>query len=149
MRYLVQPRDQIFVKGYEYLSFAKNMGKNIGKNISKNLSDKYSQKIIDHAKISATNALKTSSKRFIQKITETTGDFVGNQMANRITKLQEIHNKIIRKQLQPRMIKKYQKKDKFIYIHIHTNTRTHTHTHIHTHIYIYIYIDNPCINIIV
>ena len=49
-RYLVQPRDRIFVKGYGFLSFAKNMGKNIGKNISKNLSNKYSQKLVDHAK---------------------------------------------------------------------------------------------------
>ena len=27
--YSVQPRDQIFVKGYGFLSFAKNMGRNI------------------------------------------------------------------------------------------------------------------------
>ena len=44
MRYLVQPREQIFVKGYGLLSFAKNMGKNIGKNTSKNLRGKCSQK---------------------------------------------------------------------------------------------------------
>ena len=30
-RYSVQPRGQIHVKGYEFLSFAKNMSKNIGK----------------------------------------------------------------------------------------------------------------------
>ena len=30
MRYSVQPRDRIFVKGYGFLSFAKNMGENIG-----------------------------------------------------------------------------------------------------------------------
>ena len=48
--YSVQPRDWIFVKGYGFLSFAKNMGKHIDKNISKNLSSKYSQKHIDHAK---------------------------------------------------------------------------------------------------
>ena len=41
MRYSVQPRDQISVKGYWFLSFAKHMGKDIGKNISKNLSGKY------------------------------------------------------------------------------------------------------------
>ena len=35
--YLVQPRDQIFVKGYGFLSYAKSMGKNMGKNISKNV----------------------------------------------------------------------------------------------------------------
>ena len=39
-RYSVQPRDQIFVKGYGFLSFAKNMGKNIGINVSKNVSGK-------------------------------------------------------------------------------------------------------------
>ena len=30
-----KPRDRMFVKGYEFLSFAKNMGKNIGKNKGK------------------------------------------------------------------------------------------------------------------
>ena len=30
-QYSVQPRNQMFVKGYEFLSFAKNMGKNVGK----------------------------------------------------------------------------------------------------------------------
>ena len=34
-RYSVQPKDQILLKGYGFLSFAKNIGKNIGKNISK------------------------------------------------------------------------------------------------------------------
>ena len=58
-RYSVQPRDRIFVEGYGYLAFAKDMGKN--KN--KILSFKYSQKLLDHAKQSATDALKTSSKK--------------------------------------------------------------------------------------
>ena len=40
--YSVQPRDQIFLKDYGFLSFAKNMGKEIGQNISKSLSSKYS-----------------------------------------------------------------------------------------------------------
>ena len=50
MCYSVQPRDQIFVKGYGCFYFAKNMGKNIGKNITKKLTGKYSQKLLDHAK---------------------------------------------------------------------------------------------------
>ena len=33
--YSVQPRDRIFVKGYGFLSFAKNMGRNINKYKSK------------------------------------------------------------------------------------------------------------------
>ena len=44
MCYSVQPRDLRFVKGYAFLSFAKNIDKNIGKNISKNLGGKYVQK---------------------------------------------------------------------------------------------------------
>ena len=65
VRYSVQPRDRIFVGDHGFLSFAKNMDKKI----SKNLSDKCSpgmlamrQKILEHTKKSATDALKTSSK---------------------------------------------------------------------------------------
>ena len=60
--YAVQSSNQIFAKGYGFLSPAKNMGRNIGQNISKNLSSKYSQKRIDHVKQSATDALKTFKK---------------------------------------------------------------------------------------
>ena len=63
--YSVYLRDRIFVKDYGSLSFAKNMCKNTGKNISKNLIGKYSpnmlatrQKLLDHAKQSATNAFQ-------------------------------------------------------------------------------------------
>ena len=41
------------------------MVKNIGKNISKKLIGKYSQKLLDHANKSGTNALKTTSKGVI------------------------------------------------------------------------------------
>ena len=33
-RYSVQARDSVFVKGYGFLSFTRNMGKNISKNAS-------------------------------------------------------------------------------------------------------------------
>ena len=49
-RYSVQPKYRIFVEGYGFLSFARNIGNNVGKNTSKNLSSKYSQKLVDHAK---------------------------------------------------------------------------------------------------
>ena len=75
-RYSVQLRDQIFIKAYGLFSFARNMGKNVGKSISKTLSIKYSQKLLDHAKQSATDALKTTSKRAIQKTAEATGDLM-------------------------------------------------------------------------
>ena len=59
MRYSVEPKDRIYVKGYEFLSFAKNMGNN--------LSNKHGQKLLDSAKKSARNAIKTASKRAIQE----------------------------------------------------------------------------------
>ena len=76
------------------MSFAENMGKNIDKNISKNLSGKYGpgmfairQKLFDDAKKSSIDALKTSSKRVIQKTAEAAGDLIGNKIVNRMTKV--------------------------------------------------------------
>ena len=85
--YSVQSRDRIFVKGYGFLSFAKNMGKNIGNKISKKLRGKYSQKLLDHAKKSATDAIKTSSKRVIQKTEEVTRELIGDKIAIKIRKV--------------------------------------------------------------
>ena len=49
-----------------FLSFAKNIGKNVTK-VSKSMSNKYSQKLLDRAKKSTTDAIKTTSKRAFQK----------------------------------------------------------------------------------
>ena len=57
----IQSRDRIFVKGYRFLSFVKNINKNVGKEINKNLHGKHSQKLVDHAKKSATDLFKTAS----------------------------------------------------------------------------------------
>ena len=54
--------------------------------MSKILSSKYSQKLLDHAKQSATDALKTSLKRAIQKTAEATGDLIGIKIADKITR---------------------------------------------------------------
>ena len=51
------------------------------------MSGKYNQRLLDHAKQSATNALKTSSKIVIQDTTEATGDLSGNKIANEIRKV--------------------------------------------------------------
>ena len=63
------------------------MSKNIDENVSKNLNSKNSQKFLDHAKQSATDALKTTPKRAIQKTTEETGDLTGNNNSDKITKV--------------------------------------------------------------
>ena len=61
------------------------MGKNIDKNISKNVSGKYIQKLLDHAQQSATDALKTTTKREIQKTAKATGDLMDNKIGNKFT----------------------------------------------------------------
>ena len=60
IRYSIQPRDRIFVKGYGFVPFAKNMNRNISKNISKSLSSKYNQKL----KIMLNNLLQMHLKLF-------------------------------------------------------------------------------------
>ena len=78
------------------------------------MSDKHSQKLLDHAKQSVTDALRTNSKRVIQKAAEATGDLIGNNITNRITKVSQNYNNIIQWQLQMNMIKKYLKKDIYL-----------------------------------
>ena len=56
MHYSTEHGESRYAKGYGFLSFAKNIGKNIGKNIN----NKYSQKLLDSAKKSATDAIKTA-----------------------------------------------------------------------------------------
>ena len=77
MRYSIEPRE-IYVKGYGFLSFAKNMGKS--------LSNKYGQKLHDSAKKSTTDAIKAASKIAIQKTAA--GDMIGNKIADKITSVQ-------------------------------------------------------------
>ena len=54
-------------------------------NMGKNLSNKYCLKLLDSAKKSTTDAIKTASKRAIQKAAEATGDLIGNKIADEIT----------------------------------------------------------------
>ena len=53
--------------------------------MGKSLSSKYGQKLLDSAKKSTTDAIKTASKRAIQKTAEATGDLIGNKIADKIT----------------------------------------------------------------
>ena len=70
-------------KAIDFLSFAENVSKTICKNISKKSSGKYSQKILDHAKESATDALKTASKRLISKTAAATDYLICNKVSEK------------------------------------------------------------------
>ena len=73
MRYSIEPKDRVYMKGYGFMSFARSM------------SNKYWKKLVDTAQKSATDAIKTASKRAIQKTAEAIGDLVGNKIADKIT----------------------------------------------------------------
>ena len=94
MRYSTEPRDRIYVKDYVFLSFAKNMGRHANK-VAKILSNKYGQKLLDSAKKSTTDAIKTASKRAIQKTAEATGDLIGNKIADEITSVSKKSTKAL------------------------------------------------------
>ena len=68
----IELRGRVYVKGYEFMSFAGSM------------SEKYGKKLVDTAKKSATDAIKTASRRAIQKTAEATGDLVGSKIADKI-----------------------------------------------------------------
>ena len=72
------------MRGYGFLSFARNISTHAAK-VAKNTSNKYGQKLADTAKKSVTNAIKTASKRAIQKTAKATRDLVGNKIADKIT----------------------------------------------------------------
>ena len=71
-RYSLEPRDRIYVKGYRFMSFARS------------LSNKYGKKLVDTAKKSAADAIKTASKRVIQKTAESTDELISNKIADKI-----------------------------------------------------------------
>ena len=79
----------------EFCLLLKNIGKYIGKNISKTLSGKRNQNLPDHTKKSATDALKTASKRTtadkITKVSRTSPQ-------NNLETVKNAHNKEIPKE---------------------------------------------------
>ena len=75
MGYSTEPKFRKYVKGYGFLSFAKNF------------SYKYGKKLMDTATKTEIDAAKTASKRVVQKTAEGTGDLIGNKIADKITSI--------------------------------------------------------------
>ena len=73
MRYSIEPRKRRYVKGYGFMSFARNF------------SDKYSKSLIDKGIDVIKTFAKTAGKRILKKSAEATGDLIGNKIADKIT----------------------------------------------------------------
>ena len=84
MCHSIEPGERRHGKGYCFLSFDRNIGTHTTKG-AKNISNKSGQKLADTAKKPATDAIKTASKRAIQKTAEAIGNLVSNKIADNIT----------------------------------------------------------------
>ena len=74
MHYSIEPRERRYVKGYGFMSFARNF------------SDKYSKSLMDLSKTFA----KTAGKKILKETAKASGDLIGTKIADKITA--EPHN---------------------------------------------------------
>ena len=73
MRYSIEPREKRYVKGYGFLSFARNF------------SDKYSKSLMDKGTDVSKKFAKTAGKKVLKETAKATGDLIGNKIADKIT----------------------------------------------------------------
>ena len=69
-QYSIEPRTRKYVKGYGFLSFARNF------------SNQYKKQLWD----TGLDALKIASEKVVRKAAEATGEFIGNKIAGKILK---------------------------------------------------------------
>ena len=69
MRYSIEPRERRYVKGYGFMSFARNF------------SDKYSKSLMDARKTFG----QSVGKKILKETGKATGDLIGNKIADKIT----------------------------------------------------------------
>ena len=79
MRCSIEPGERRYVKGYGFMSFARNF------------SDKYSKSLMDKGIDLSKTFAKTSGKKILKETAKATGDLIGNKIADKITA--KPHNK--------------------------------------------------------
>ena len=73
MRYSIEPRERRHVKGYGFMSSARNF------------SDKYSKSLMDKGIDVSKTFAKTAGKKILKETAKATGDLIGNKIADKIT----------------------------------------------------------------
>ena len=79
MRYSIEPRERRYVKGYGFMSFARNF------------NAKYSKSLMDLSKTFA----KTAGDKILKETAKATGDLIGNKIADKITAKPHNRDKVI------------------------------------------------------
>ena len=73
-RFSSEPRTRKYVRGYGFLSFGRN------------LTNKYGKQLLDFATKTRVDPLKTASQKVTHKVTEGTGEFIGNKIVDKTLK---------------------------------------------------------------
>ena len=95
MRYSTEPRERRYVKGYRFMSFARNF------------SDKYGKSLMDKGIDVSKTFAKTAGEKILKETAKATGDLIGNKIADKITAKPSKNHMM-------KLIMKYQKKGIFL-----------------------------------
>ena len=94
MRHSLEPEYRKYVKGYGFLSFARNFGEKYGKKLMNtaikagtNFNSKHGKKLTDSAIKTGKDFATIVGKKIVHKSAEATGDLVGNKIADKITSM--------------------------------------------------------------
>ena len=87
MRCSIEPRERRYVKGYGFLSFARNF------------SDKYSKSLMDKGIDESKKFVKIAGKKILKETAKATGDLISNKIADKIARASkksydEVNNEI-------------------------------------------------------
>ena len=92
MHYSTEPKERRHVKGYGFLSFARNFGNKYGKKLMNttiktgaNFNSKYGKKLTDTAIKTGKDFATTAGKKIVHKSAVATGDLMANKIADKIT----------------------------------------------------------------
>ena len=108
MHYSIEPRERRYVKGYGFLSFARNFGNKYGKKLMNtaiktgtNFNSKYGKKLTDTAIKTGKDFATIAGKKIVHKSAEATRDLTGNKIADKITSYSkktqnEVNNEILK-----------------------------------------------------
>ena len=94
MRHSLKPEYSKYIKGYGFLSLARNFGDKYGKKLMNtaiktgtNFNSKYGKKLTDTAIKTGTDFATIAGKKIVHKSAEATGDLIGNKIADKVTSM--------------------------------------------------------------
>ena len=94
MRHSLKPECRKYVKGYGFLSFARNFGDKYGEKLMNtaiktgtNFNSKYGKKLTVTAIKTGKHFATIAGKKIVHKRAEATGDLTSNKIADKITSM--------------------------------------------------------------